>query len=475
MRCHLRHHLHRLARHGRGRRHGSGEAGFSLIEILATSLIVMLIAAGVAQGLIAGAHLSGYQRTHTQADEVAQQDQERLRGLSAKQLSALATPQTYTSTLDGTVYTVTSSASLLSSSGSSSCTSTGTGAIAYYHTTSTVTWSDSNQSQQSVKEESVIAPPAGGTLLAQVNDQTGAGLPGVTITATGPDTESATTDTSGCIYMAGLTAGSYTLGYTDTGYVDPNGNTSISSSATVSSTGTALPASNPVTMGQAGSITATFSAQGSAGTLSGQQAGYLSWYGAGSAQNMTSPATTGSGSMSTTLTASNLYPFYYSGSSSYAGNYQLWAGKCQQMRPPTGIDSATVNPGSAQSLTVQEPALDVFVTWNGTRVAPSDVKLSYTSKSGTSCTDSWYPAISAAAATATDGSLASPGQPFATSATSGSTASASGLTSQYTVCADYKSGSRYYQATSTPVYNNSFTAPTSVNLAITSSSTRASC
>ena len=37
------------------------------------------------------------------------------------------------------------------------------------------------------------------------------------------------------------------------------------------------------------------------------------------------------------------------------------------------------------------------------------------------------------------------GLPFASSATSGSNASASGQTGSLTVCADYKSGSTYYQ------------------------------
>lgn len=477
MRSHLPHHLNPLARHRRGPRHVSGEAGFTLIEILATSLVMVLIAAAVAQGLIGGAHLSGYQRTHVQADQVAQQDQERLRGLSAKQLDALITPQTYTATLDGTTYTITSSASLLSNTGSSSCSASGTGAIAYYHTSSTVTWPDSDGHQQSVTEQSVIAPPVGGTLLAQVDDPTGAGLSGVTVgaSASGGDNESATTDSSGCIYLAGLATGTYTVTYTDTGYVDPNGNTSVTGSATVNDTGTSEPGTNPIYLGQAGSITAGFSAVGNAGTLTGQPNYYLSWFGSGSSQNMSSIASTGSSSTaSTSLTASNLYPFYFTSSSSYAGNYQLWAGNCTQERPPSGSDLFTVNPGSAQALTVREPALDVFVTYAGTRVAPAHVKLSFASTSGTSCTGSWYAPVAANAATGTDGSLAYPGQPFASGATSGATASASGQTGQYTVCADYRSGGTYYEASAT-TYNNNLSAPTSVTIPITSSSTMGTC
>jgi hypothetical protein len=135
---------------------------------------------------------------------------------------------------------------------------------------------------------------------------------------------------------------------------------------------------------------------------------------------------------------------------------------------------ATVNPGSSQSMAVQEPALDVFVTYGGTRVVPAHVKISFGSTSGTSCAESWYATVAANAATSTDGALAYPGQPFASSATSGTTASASGQTGQLTVCADYKSGSTYYYKSLT-TNNNNMTAPTSVTVPITSSTGTGLC
>src|SRR5947209_17237596 len=90
----------------------SSPAGFTLIEIMATALVVILIAAGVAQGLVSGAHLSGFEQHRSQANAIAEQDQERLRGLSAKQLNGLSTAQSYTVPLNGTTYTVTSQATL---------------------------------------------------------------------------------------------------------------------------------------------------------------------------------------------------------------------------------------------------------------------------------------------------------------------------------------------------------------------------
>src|SRR5581483_2099218 len=153
---------------------------------------------------------------------------------------------TRTMTLDGTVYTITSTAQFLNSTGGSSCGSSGSGAAAYYRTVSQVTnWAAGNNGRPAVIEASVITPPVGGTLLTQVVDQTGTALSGVSVSASGPDVVSGTTDANGCATFAGLTAGSYTVTVTDAGFVDVTGDTSpINRSATVTSTGTSSPSGN---------------------------------------------------------------------------------------------------------------------------------------------------------------------------------------------------------------------------------------
>ncbi|MBV9174537.1 MAG: hypothetical protein JOZ81_31130 [Chloroflexi bacterium] len=123
-----------------------------------------------------------------------------------------------------------------------------------------------------------------------------------------------------------------------------------------------------------------------------------------------------------------------------------------------------MSPGVTQSVPISEPALAVLVKYGSLgRVVPADVKLSFASTSGAACADSWYAAVSSLAATSPNGALASPGQPFASGATSGPAASASGQTGQYTVCADY-SGHKSTAAT----FNASFTGPTVVNINIPS-------
>ncbi len=204
---------------------------------MASALIVVLISVAVAQGLISGAHLSGYQQHKTQADQVAQQDQERLRGMSSKQMDDLSTPQTYSVALGGTTYTVTSTANLLSTGGTNACTTAGGSAVAYYRTVSSVNWTAVNGGQ-SVTEDSVITPPISGSLLVPVKTETGAALPGATVTATGTspaahDQESGTTDNNGCVIMTGLKPDTYNVTVTDPGYVDYNGNSTLNDTATV--------------------------------------------------------------------------------------------------------------------------------------------------------------------------------------------------------------------------------------------------
>ncbi len=205
----------------------------------------------------------------------------------------------------------------------------------------------------------------------------------------------------------------------------------------------------------------------------------LSWFGNGSSTTMSGYQTNTPSSTPATLIPSSgtiaLFPFMFTGPS-YVGNYQVWAGPCQQMQPPSATDKFNVAPGSNQTLTVKEPTLDVVVKNTGTRVAPSHVKLSFASTSGPACSSSWYAPIATDAATNANGSLASPGQPFATTATSGGTASASGYTGTYSVCADAPILGTTREATVTGVTNTTFSGSlTPVTINITRSSTAGSC
>ena len=217
----------------------------------------------------------------------------------------------------------------------------------------------------------------------------------------------------------------------------------------------------------------------------------LSWFSSGGAgipmasyRCATSTGTACSGTPSTassistttksgTTSSNGLFPFVSSlNPVSYTNNYQVWAGTCRQEQPPAGIDTFTVAPGSSNPQTIQEPALqpdgDVEgVRWLDSQAhLPTDVKMTFqiTAGSGNACTDTW--ALSAPQTGANPVLPASTsyvyGMPFASSQTSGSTASGSGETGSVTVCARLQlSGGTYYEATPGSSITDSFSTPTS--------------
>ena len=66
------------------------------------------------------------------------------------------------------------------------------------------------------------------------------------------------------------------------------------------------------------------------------------------------------------------------------------------------------------------------------------------------------------------------GLPFASSATTGSTASGSGQTGSLTMCVDYNNGGTYYDYTS-PSYTPSFSTPYALTVALSTTSTKGKC
>ncbi|HEX3979402.1 MAG TPA: hypothetical protein VHW96_24230 [Solirubrobacteraceae bacterium] len=444
-------------RPGRRRRFAS-DAGFSLIEVLVSALLVVLIASATAKALISSSHFSGDQRLRSQADSVASQDQERLRGLSDQQLNQIeSAPQQRTVTLGGTAFNVTSTISYLSTSGNSGCSAT---AAAYYKVSSAVAWSESFRGgQASLSEDSVLSRPVSGDLPVVVTDQNGNGLSGVSIEASGTSLQTAITDGTGCVLFAGLIPGNYNVALTDAGYVDPNGDPSpVTVPTTVTTTGTAA---QTVHLGLGGLITGTFTAATgltSPTTATGEANG-ISWSGTGSSYSMSAPQTNTASTPQRSLATDALFPF--SGSSAYNNNYTAWAGQCPQQRPPAGVDAFTVSPGLTQSVSIAEPLLDLAFTFGGVSRQPAHVKLTFTSLTGGACSETWSPTLLSSAGST--GWLANPGQPYA-----------DGTTGTLSVCADYKSGTKTYTNTvSAP--NTSFTGINPVSIALTTSSTRASC
>ena len=445
----------RRQRWARLRKPASAEDGMTLVEVVVATFMVGLIAMSLS-GLQAAGRTAQDQRVRSQAAALAQQDQERMRGMTADQLAKLS--QTRTVTVEGTVFTITSTGTFIGqASGASSCSGAGAD---YAKVISSVNWS--NNKRTAVVEQSVITPPAGGSFLTKTVDQNGAALPGVTSTVQGTDqnTDStrrvAVSDAEGCAVFPGLTVGDYDVTATRSGYVDPDGNSAPTTAATATGGNTS---SSQFTMGIPGAVTAIFSTTLNGVTLTDQLAPSISWFNNGMAtyksRSVASPAT---------AIASNaiMFPFITGGPGNYNGNYAVWAGRCTSATPPAvpspdarpaghkGL--ATVAPGASagsNSVSVGLPGLIVNVRFRTTatsafsNVKPNDIRLDFPSDSGTSCGESWHPAISTATGPnpPSTGWLRFPGQPYGPN---------------YTICASYRPASTTYRATATAVANTSY-------------------
>ena len=445
----------------------ASEGGFTLIEVLVSAVLVLLISAAVAEALVTSGDFTGYTRNHAEANVVAQQDEERMKSMSDSQLTALH--QTRTVTLNNTKYTVTSTATFLSATGGSSCT---TKSAAYFKLNSTVTWSGAvGGTGKSVTEESLITRSLAGSMVATVNDETANPLANVNITATGQTTGYATgalTDQNGCVAFSGLPTDGYTVGYTDLGYVDVNGNSSPTQTQAVNQTSTA--SVNTEVMGKAGSVSSTFSTMNSSHVALGFPGYELSYFGSGNGNKMSVAKTVGSQTTTMTpLNATSLFPFW-SPSTTYTNNYQLWAGKCEQeqpLQPPTGDNTATVMPGAAGTApgggqpVVGVPAIDVAAKWNGAFVTPGVKVIFAGSGTGGACSDTWSnvaPVGSEQVGGVTYGVYPAP---FASNAAAGQpTASASGDPGTITVCVQATNAGITRHETSASMTNTNFTTPT---------------
>jgi type II secretory pathway pseudopilin PulG len=210
----------------------ASERGDTLIEVLISAMLVGLIVVGTLTGFNSATKASYDGRAHAQAAVCAQQDEERLRGLTTKQLSEQGTtsrevtdtcePYVKTSGYKGTVYTVTSTAEYVNDKTvGTSCSPKGS--ADYLRTTSSVKWA-ALKTRKEVTQSSIVTNPIGSSLLVKIENQVGQGVPGATVTAVGENTnQMLTTNSEGCAIFGSLVAPSVTVTVTKTGWVDHEG------------------------------------------------------------------------------------------------------------------------------------------------------------------------------------------------------------------------------------------------------------
>jgi Tfp pilus assembly protein PilV len=213
-----------LGRSSIGRRSLGSERGDTIIEVIVSALLLGLVVVGTLTGLNSANRATSIDRQRSQADALAQQDEDRLRSEPVSKLSELSASHeavVHEVSAGGTKYTITSTAKYIAdTTATSSCKST-TSEADYIQTASAVTWSELGTGKP-VVETSIVSPPPASALIVQVVNQKGEVVPGMSVVATGPSPVSTVTSTNGCAVLAVL-PGEYKLNVSKPGYVDQNG------------------------------------------------------------------------------------------------------------------------------------------------------------------------------------------------------------------------------------------------------------
>jgi hypothetical protein len=415
------------------------ESGWLIVEIMIGAVVLIVAGIAIYNGLDAASKTSGRNRNRTVASYLAQQDQERMRTMDAAALSGGYT-NTRTVTIAGVNYRVDSLATAISdSTGSVSCTNNSNTAK-YLKITSTV-YDPSNKNAPVVQDSLLSPKPDDGNAAVQIVDRTGTnGVSGVPITLQEPPGDTVTTDTNGCSLFTFLDNGTqYHVHFAVSGYVDVNGNNSITGPITV------VPGNVSTTQFQydrAGSIQANFPAGDACVGLSFANTHLKLTPPVRNGTDFPQSNCTNSGS-GTSNTATGLFPF--------TDAYAVYAGVCPANDPTHWGQAATFAPiltaGGFQTVTVNEPNVTVRVqrrTGSGTsNYQGADVKFT-----STDCSANNTPQL--VGPTTNSSGQSTYGIPYGA----------------YTVCVDDNQGSNSHFATGT--FNNDTSAGKSIPSSTTS-------
>ena len=349
--------------HSRARRERAGallqaEQGDTLIEVLISAVLVAIIVVGALTGLDNTNHATALQRARSQADALAEQNEEQVRSEPINKLAELESkPETKTVTEGATVYTIETTAAYVNdTTGTASCTS-GAAKAEYLQTSSTVKWAALGPGKP-VVETSIISPPPGASLIVQVT-QSGTPLKEALVTATGPapETTKRTLETSvnGCVILPVL-PGEYKVNASKPGYVTVNGFTSTESDPSTTHS-VYIPAETTAKegyyLGRPGNITVNFS---------GNEGDTFVAFNTG----MTVPkpfGTVGSYKAAVPSETGVLYPF--------PTKYTVYAGTCEADKPTTikAENEVLVPAAGTGTATLTLPALNLEV-YEGTKTTP---------------------------------------------------------------------------------------------------------
>jgi Tfp pilus assembly protein PilV len=373
----------------------AGEAGDTLIEVLISAVLIVAVIVATLTGLNNANHATSLDRERSQADALAQQDEDQLHSEPIAKLSELS--ETHEAVLQevtsgGTHYTITSTAQYKSDeTGTASCTSSSAKAD-YIETTSTVTWPARGNSAP-VVETGIVSPPADSALIVQVLGASGEPVPKMTVQATGPSTIATETSADGCAILA-VNPGEYSLNVSRTGYVDQYGYTESNKDPHYSSSFYVIAESTAKKSFQfapAGTIEAKFTGANGEGDTFVAFNALTSLKEFGKLESYHGTVTSGA----------TLFPF--------ASKYTVYAGSCEADLPTSNGQAsnpeAEVKPGSTSIVNIPVAAIGLAVK-AGTKAAPGATLTNFTGTlEDTGCK-------TMRKFTATTGVLPQPGMPF---------------------------------------------------------------
>ncbi len=370
------------------------QSGVTLIEVMVSGMVLIIASAGLYMALSAGNRATAQERHRVKAQDLAEQELERVRSLRIGDLS------TWNSTRrvleDGTelasgascpgtgttCYTVTSSTQFLTEPAATSTCASGTGSRDFMNLQVSVSWTGMAPLHP-VTASTLISPPSGslvpnsGSLMVILSDANNDPISGATVTGSGAGSFAGSTGSSGCVLWRNLPAGNYSMSLSGAvaGMVDPDGAPPPGNSPTPAQTVSVVDqGTNTVQLqfDRPGSIPVTFTTRRqSDNTLvstlpTGQpvNADSLIAFNSGMAagpQRFGTP-----GTLASTITATGLFPF--------SSPDSVYAGICQNAAV-SGAAVANVNvpAGGSQPATVQLPALHLNVYTGTTTLSPKAV------------------------------------------------------------------------------------------------------
>jgi type II secretory pathway pseudopilin PulG len=405
------------------------ESGMTLIEVLVAAVMVGLIAIGTFTAFDAAGRTDADSRAHAQATQLAEQDEERLRGLTATAVAQLGTVETFRAengaclekvsgtwrywnqtatffcekpaqagqTYSGIAFAITSSSRYVAAAKGAeaaafTCEKAGA-AASFLQTTSSATWA-SLGTRPAVSQSSILTAPAGGELVVKTVNQNNEPVEGATVTVTGSSLNATqTTAAGGCVIFGGLAAGSVSMSASKLGLVDKQGkypSPAVSATITAGSI-----TEKSFSLGEPGSIAVEFESNGSTVGVTGD-----TFYAFQS--EIASPNDFVGGTISKYEASASpplsklLFPFVKVGKPPTTEPYLVFAGDCEADRPSNFTEAGVKlkdpksqvepNGNGVPAVKVEVPAVNVTV-FEGTEITKGSALASAESASiTTGCT-----------------------------------------------------------------------------------------